>query len=108
MQSDNKYEEENDSLINNLFDESECADKITSHLQINKYKPTDKLTVARVYHLGRIISKIFQQYELPYWVTGKVFHFLFQLFRENCQVLFYHRYMVVETQVKMQFVQLKL
>ncbi|XP_066926834.1 uncharacterized protein RP689-like [Clytia hemisphaerica] len=65
MQSEN---EDNDPL-HSLFDESECKDKITSHLPINKYKPTDELTVGRVYHLGRIISKIFQNYKLPYWVT---------------------------------------
>ena len=31
---------------------------------------TDKLTVRRIYLLGRIISRVFQEHAIPYWVTG--------------------------------------
>ena len=63
-------EDEIDGCLENLFDESQCLLSNTSHLQINKFKQTDELTVKRVYLLGRIISKIFEDHGLAYWVTA--------------------------------------
>lgn len=60
---------EDGSYLTSLFNESECTLSDTSYLPVNKFEETDEVTVKRVYLLGRLISKIFDDHQLPYWVT---------------------------------------
>ena len=68
--NDTEQTDEDELNLTNLFDDSDCKLGDTSHLPVNKYKPTNETTVKRVYHLGRIISKILCKHNIPYWVTG--------------------------------------
>ena len=62
----NNHQLENEEdILGNFFDE----DKHPAAKHTPKTK-TDAVTVRRLYFLGRVISKLFQENEIPYWVTG--------------------------------------
>ena len=63
--------EETEELPDWIFD---VPEKPASQLQRDKnengLKYTEPLVVKRVYHLGRILSQVFDQWNLHYWTSG--------------------------------------
>ena len=61
-----------EELPNWIFDVPEVP---ASQLKIDKneniLKFTEPLVVKRVYHLGRILSQVFDYFQLHYWTSGK-------------------------------------
>ena len=58
--------------LNDLFNEDKDKGKSTSSdgLRTNNLELTPTAVVVRVYHLGRIISRVFQEENLHYWTSG--------------------------------------
>ena len=62
-------EDDNNDLFADMFDETNCDQTIFRGSK-NLLKLTERLVVRRIYLLGRILSQVFQEADLPYWVTG--------------------------------------
>ena len=58
--------------LSDLFNEDKDKGESTSSdgLRTNNLELTPTAVVVRVYHLGRIISRVFQEENLHYWTSG--------------------------------------
>ena len=63
-----------EELPNWIFDVPEVpASQLKTDKNENILKFTEPLVVKRVYHLGRILSQVFDHFQLHYWTSGKHF-----------------------------------
>ena len=67
-------EESDDSELPNwIFDVPEVpASQLKTDKNENTLRYTEPLVVKRVYHLGRILSQVFDQFQLHYWSSGNL------------------------------------
>ena len=64
------FEENEDVLPNWIFEESNEQKNRKKLKDPNVLEITDKVTVKRVYALGRILSQVFQEFQCHYWTSG--------------------------------------
>ena len=58
------------SCLSDLFNEEEKESASVDGLRTNSLELTPTAVVVRVYYLGRIISRVFQEENLHYWTSG--------------------------------------
>ena len=64
------FEESDDVLPNWIFEETNEQKNRKKLKDPNILEITDKVTVKRVYALGRILSQVFQEFQCHYWTSG--------------------------------------
>ena len=64
------FEENDDVLPNWIFEETSEQKNRKKLKDPNILEITDKVTVKRVYALGRILSQVLREFQCHYWTSG--------------------------------------